>query len=89
MNQLPIIIVKHFSEVFKMEQIKIGSQTKFLIKVEIGETYFDCDTIEINTKIKINKVPLFDLQNKYLVGVWLGNVSTFRITGFQGEALQD
>lgn len=88
MNQLPTLSFKHFSEVFQVDQTKMGEQITALIKVEIGEAYLDRNISVINTDIEVNSVPILELKNKYLTGIWLETVSTFRIMGFQDEVSQ-
>lgn len=74
---------KHFDEVFKIENTKIGIQIKSLLPIKIGNLELnESKTIIINDELKIDGVSILELQGKHLVGTISADNNIFNITGF-------
>ena len=73
---------KKFSEVFKIEQTKIGNQIIILMPIKLEDKLLNQEIIIVNNDLKINDISIFDLQDKSLVGTINKDSEVFNITGF-------
>jgi len=74
---------KKFSEVFRIEQTKIGKQIVSLIALKVGEKQLNPGIIIVNSDLAINNVSIFDLHDKHLTGTINLDNNIFNITGFK------
>ena len=59
---------KKFSDVFRIEQTKIGNQIVALTAVKVGDKLLNQGITIVNCDLTINNVSIFDLHNKQLIG---------------------
>lgn len=74
---------KDFSEVFRIEQTKIGSQIVPLIAVKVGEKQLNQGITILNGDLFIDNVSIFDLHDKKLIGTTGIDNKIFNITGYK------
>lgn len=81
--QLPTI--KKFSEVFLLQQTKIGNQIVTITSIKVGDKQLDPGITIINSDLLIDNVSIFDLQDKQLIGTTSFDKKVFNITGFKDK----
>lgn len=74
---------KTFSEVFGIEQTKIGYQIVTLTSVKVGDKLLNQGITIVNGDLTINNVSIFDLYDKQLIGTTNIDNDIFSITGFK------
>lgn len=74
---------KKFSEVFKIEQTKIGNQIVALTAVKVGDKLLNQGITIVNGDLTINNVSIFDLFDKQLIGTTNIDNKIFNVTGFK------
>ena len=74
---------KKFSDVFRIEQTKIGNQIVALTSVKVGDKLLNQGITIVNCDLTINNVSIFDLHNKQLIGTTNMDNNIFNITGFK------
>jgi hypothetical protein len=74
---------KKFSDVFRIEQTKIGNQIVALTAVKVGDKLLNQGITIVNCDLTINNVSIFDLHNKQLIGTTNMDNNIFNITGFK------
>lgn len=74
---------KDFSEVFRIEQTKIGSQIVALTAVKVGDKQLNQGITIVNGDLFIDNVSIFDLSDKQLTGTTSIDNNIFNITGFK------
>jgi hypothetical protein len=74
---------KKFSDVFRIEQTKIGNQIVALTAVKVGDKLLNQGITIVNGDLTINNVSIFDLHNKQLIGTTNMDNNIFNITGFK------
>ena len=74
---------KRFSDVFRIEQTKIGNQIVALTAVKVGDKLLNQGITIVNCDLTINNVSIFDLHNKQLIGTTNMDNNIFNITGFK------
>ena len=74
---------KKFSDVFRIEQTKIGNQIVALTAVKVGDKLLNQGITIVNCDLTINDVSIFDLHNKQLIGTTNMDNNIFNITGFK------
>ena len=74
---------KKFSDVFRIEQTKIGNQIVALTAVKFGDKLLNQGITIVNCDLTINNVSIFDLHNKQLIGTTNMDNNIFNITGFK------
>jgi len=76
-------ISKPFSQIFKIENAKLGTQMSVLIPISIKENYYEQGRIFYNPDISVNGIPLYELQSKNLKGWVHRDSNVFYITGYE------
>lgn len=74
---------KNFSEVFRIEPTKIGTQIVALTAVKVGDKQLNQGITIVNGDLTINNVSIFDLYDKQLIGTTNIENSIFNVTGFK------
>ena len=74
---------KKFSDVFRIEQTKIGNQIVALTAVKVGDKLLNQGITIVNCDLTINNVSIFDFHNKQLIGTTNMDNNIFNITGFK------
>lgn len=74
---------KNFSEVFRIEPTKIGTQIVALIPVKVGDKQLNQGITIVNGDLTINNVSIFELYDKQLIGTTNIENNIFNVTGFK------
>lgn len=74
---------KKFSEVFRIEQTKLGNQIVALTAVKVGDKLLNQGITIVNGDLTINNVSIFDLYDKNLIGTTNIDNGIFNVTGFK------
>jgi len=78
--------LKKFTEVFRVERTKFGSQIVALTAIRIADKYLDIGKAIVNGDLKIDNVSIFNLQDKLLIGSTSIDKNIFTITGFKDNS---
>jgi hypothetical protein len=78
-----------FTTIFKIENTDLGLQLIALTPIKIDEISLDFGKRIISDNPLINGVPIFDLQDKYLVGKTHIDSNVFHITGWEDSPPKD
>jgi hypothetical protein len=74
---------KKFSDVFRIEQTKLGNQIITLLAVKVGDKQLNKGLIILNGDLTINGTSVYNLLDKSLIGTTSLDNNVFNITGFK------